>query len=357
MLRSFCYQAGTMVDTRFHRCSGSMTLGELLAAAGHETLVPESSAAKLTIAGAGDLAQARDDEIGFAADRRYRDALAGSAAAAVVATPALADDVPDGTVVVVDENAYDTFIDIVETLYPDAGDGGARQAAAATAGVDPSARLEPGVAVGPGAVIAAGCEIGEGTVIGPNAVLGPGVAIGRDSVIGAGASLEYTLAGDRVVVQAGARIGNSSFGFLPRPTGLRKIPQLGRAIVQDDVQIGANTVVDRGTLADTVIGEGTKIGNLVQIAHNCRIGRRCMIVGATAFAGSVTVGDHVIFGGAVKVVGFVHIGDGTIIQADTLVTKSCPPKSRLAGIPGRDVRQWRRDQAAFARLGRATKSS
>ncbi len=335
-----------------------MTLGELLAAAGHEDLVPEAqAAATLTIAGAGDLAQARDDEIGFAADRRYRDALAGSAAAAVVATPALAGDVPDSAVVVRDENAYDTFIDVIEALYPDAGDGGARRAAEATSGTDPSARLESGVVVGPGAVIAENCEVGEATVIGPNAVLGPGVAVGRGSVIGAGATLECTLAGDGVVIQPGARIGNSSFGFLPRPKGLRKIPQLGRAILQDGVQIGANTVVDRGTLADTVIGEGSKIGNLVQIAHNCRIGRRCMIVGATAFAGSVTVGDDVIFGGAVKVVGFVHIGDGTIIQADTLVTKSCPPKSRLAGIPGRDVRQWRRDQAAFARLGRATKSS
>lgn len=346
-----------MVDTRFYSCSGPTKLGELLAAAGHESLIPNSdSQAGLTIAGAGDLAQARDDEIGFAADARYRDALARSGAAVIVATPALAGDAPDGAVVLVDEDAYDTFIDIVEVLYPDRGDDGARRAAGAGTGVDPGAQLESGVEIGPGAVIGAGCEIGEGTVIGPNAVLGPGVAVGRNSMVGAGASLECTLAGDAVVIQPGARIGNSSFGFLPRAKGLRKIPQLGRAIVQDGVQIGANTVVDRGTLADTVIGEGTKIGNLVQIAHNCRIGRRCMIVGATAFAGSVSVGDGVIFGGAVKVVGFVHIGDGSIIQADTLVTKSCPPKSRLAGIPGRDVRQWRRDLAAFARLGRTTKS-
>ncbi|MEX0627840.1 MAG: UDP-3-O-(3-hydroxymyristoyl)glucosamine N-acyltransferase, partial [Cucumibacter sp.] len=217
--------------------------------------------------------------------------------------------------------------------------------------------LEGGIVIGPGAVIGPDCEIGTGTVIGANAVIGPGVAIGRHCAIGPGASLECTLAGDRVVIHAGARIGSEGFGFLPRPAGGRKIPQLGRVILQDGVEVGANSAIDRGTLADTVVGEGTKIDNLVQIAHNCRIGRHCQIAGASAFAGSASIGDHVLCGGHTKIVGLAHVGDHSIVYAEAGVTKSFPPHSRLAGFPARDVKQWRRDMAAVARLGRTTRDN
>lgn len=340
-----------MVDTRFHSCAGPMPLSDLLSAAGHEALSPGERSGTL-VEGAGDLAEARSTEIAFIADRRYLDALSGSRAGVIVASPEFADAAPQGRVVLEVEHAQDTFLDLLAVLYPKATGNAARRLAAAPTGVDPSARIEADVTVGAGAIVAAGAEIGEGTVIGPNVVVGPGVAIGRGSIVGAGVSLECALVGDRVTILPGARIGTESFGFLPRADGHRKVPQLGRVIIQNDVQIGANTVVDRGTLSDTVIGEGTKIGNLAQIAHNVRIGRNCMFVGTTAFAGTVTVGDNVTFGGAVRVVGFVHIGEGSTIQADTLVTKSCPPNSRLAGTPARDVRQWRREMAAVARLGR-----
>ena len=137
-------------------------------------------------------------------------------------------------------------------------------------------------------------EIGAATVIGPGAVIGPDVRIGRDCAIGANASITHALIGDRVIIHAGARIGQDGFGYLPGPGGHRKVPQLGRVIVQDDVEIGANTTIDRGASRDTVIGEGTKIDNLVQIAHNVTIGRHCLLAGQVGISGSVTVGDYVM---------------------------------------------------------------
>jgi UDP-3-O-[3-hydroxymyristoyl] glucosamine N-acyltransferase len=179
------------------------------------------------------------------------------------------------------------------------------------------------------------------------------VALGRRCVVGAGASLECTLAGDDVVIHAGARIGGEGFGFLPRADGAHKIPQLGRVILQNGVEIGANTSVDRGTLADTVVGEGTKIDNQVQVGHNVRIGRHCQIAGRSALSGSAALGDFVLIGGAGKIGGFVHLGDHAVVYANAGVTKSFAAGARLAGFPARDVKQWHRQVAAIARLGRA----
>ena len=154
----------------------------------------------------------------------------------------------------------------------------------------PAARLEANVTVDPLAVIGADAEIGAGTVIAAGAVIGPGVCIGRDCAIGAGATIQHALIGDRVIIHPGARIGQDGFGYLPGPQGHQKIPQTRRVIIQDDVEIGANSTIDRGSTRDTVIGEGTKIDNLVQIGHNCSIGRHCIIVSQTGISGSCQSG-------------------------------------------------------------------
>ena len=159
--------------------------------------------------------------------------------------------------------------------------------------VHPTAEIEDGVTVDPGAVIGPRAAIGAGTVIGANAVIGPDVQIGRDCSVGAGASIVHALIGDNVILHAGCRIGQDGFRYHPSPKGHVKVPQLGRVIIQDDVEIGANTAIDRGGSGDTVIGEGTKIDNLVQIGHNCMIGRHCIIVRECGLSGSVTLGDYV----------------------------------------------------------------
>jgi len=216
--------------------------------------------------------------------------------------------------------------------------------------VHPSARLEHGVTVDPGAVIGPGVEIGAGTVVCATAVIGPHVRIGRNSAIGPGASVIHALVGNNVIIHAGARIGSDGFGYQPSPSGHLKVPQLGRVVIQDDVEIGANSTVDRGALSDTVIGEGSKIDNLVQIAHNVVIGRHCIIVSQTGISGSTRLGDFVMLGGQVGVVGHITIGDGAQIAASSNVKGDVPPGVRWGGSPAKPVREWFREVATLRRL-------
>ncbi len=215
---------------------------------------------------------------------------------------------------------YRAFVTIARALFPDLlrpsslfGTTGR----SSEARIHPSARLEAGVTVDPLAVIGPDAEIGAGTLVAAGAAVGPSVAIGRDCVIGAGATVVHALIGDRVIIHPGARIGQDGFGFLPSLHGHIKIPQSRRVIIQDDVEIGANTTVDRGSTRDTVIGEGTKIDNLVQIAHNVTIGRHCLIAGQAGISGSVVLGDFVMLGGQVGIADHVSVGSRAQLGAQS----------------------------------------
>jgi len=212
------------------------------------------------------------------------------------------------------------------------------------------ARLEKGVTVDPGAVIGPGAEIGSGTLIGATAVIGPSVRIGRDCSIGAGSSVLHALIGNRVIIHPGVRIGQDGFGYVMAPTGHTKVPQIGRVIIQDDVEIGAGSTVDRGANRDTVIGEGTKIDNLVQIGHNVAVGRHCVLVAQTGISGSVTLEDFVVLGARVGVNNHVTIGEGAQIAATSIVHGDVPPGARWGGTPAKPVKQWFREMTILARL-------
>jgi len=215
------------------------------------------------------------------------------------------------------------------------------------------ARLEAGVVVEPGAVIGPGAEIGAGTVVGANAVLGPEVRIGRSCAIGATATIVAALIGDRVIIHPGAHIGQDGFGFALGPRGHLKVPQVGRVIIQDDVEIGAGVTIDRGANRDTMIGEGAKIDNLVQIGHNVVIGRHAILVAQSGVSGSSVIGDFAALGGQAGVAGHLKVGAGAQVAAAAGVMTDIPAGQRWAGAPAKPVREFFREVATLRRLAAA----
>jgi UDP-3-O-[3-hydroxymyristoyl] glucosamine N-acyltransferase len=206
------------------------------------------------------------------------------------------------------------------------------------------------VIVDPGAVIGQGVELGAGTIIGPNAVIGPGVRIGRDGSVGASTTILAALIGDRVIIHPGAHIGQDGFGFALGPRGHLKVPQIGRVIIQNDVEIGAGVTIDRGANRDTVIGEGAKIDNLVQIGHNVVIGRHAVLVSQSGVSGSSAIGDFAALGGQAGIAGHLTIGAGAQVAAAAGVMTDIPPGERWAGAPAKPVRKFFREVAAIKRL-------
>ena len=219
--------------------------------------------------------------------------------------------------------------------------------------VHPSAVLEDDVTVEPHAVVGPGASVGRGTIIGASAVIGANCQIGRDCRIGPNVTLQYALIGNRVILHPGVRVGQDGFGYSTGREGVLKMVQIGRVIIQDDVEVGANSAIDRGAVRDTVIGENTKIDNFVQIAHNCRVGRNCVIVGQVALAGSVTLGDGVAIGGQTGVNNHVTIGDGAQIAAVSSVAGDVPPGARWGGVPAKPVRDWFREVTWVTEMAKA----
>jgi UDP-3-O-[3-hydroxymyristoyl] glucosamine N-acyltransferase len=332
-----------MPDPQFFPEPAPLTLGEVAAVAG--VALPDGADPSLTLRGAAPIEGAGPHDLAYMDNARYGAALAATRAAACLVSARNAARVPAGTVALVAREPYRAFAQVLARLHPSAmRPGSAFGADGISPGsfVHPSARLEPGVVVDPGAVVGAGAEIGSGTVVGAGAVIGPEVRIGRLCSIGPGSTLQHALVGNRVIVHPGARIGQDGFGFAMGRTHL-KVPQTGRVIVQDDVEIGANTAIDRGASRDTVVGEGTKIDNLVQVAHNVVIGRHCVIVAGVGIAGSTTLEDYVVLGGQVGVVGHLRIGAGAQIAGSSNVATDVPPGARWGGTPAKPMREWFRE--------------
>ncbi len=289
----------------------------------------------------------------FIDGKRNAAMLGALRAAAVLCTEEAASQVPAGIAILATSRPQQAFAEVARLLFPAAirpqpvtGETGI----SAHAIIAPDAVLEEGAVVEAGAVIGAGAAIGRGAVIAPHAVVGAGCSVGRDTYIGPNATVQYAVIGDRVIVHPGAQIGQDGFGFLPGAAGLEKNPQIGRVIIQDDVEIGSNTTVDRGALSDTVIGEGTKIDNLVQVAHNVRIGRSCVIAGHCGLSGSVTLGDYVMLGGRVGIADHIAIGDRAQLAASSGVMTDIPAGERWAGSPAQPMRQAFREIAALRSL-------
>ena len=298
------------------------------------------------------LVEAGAGELSFFDNRKYLPQLEATKASACLVAPGFAGRVPAGTSVVLSETPYRAFALALHRFYPDALTPKSAMAVSSDPPVHPSARLEEGVTIEPGAVVGREAQIGRGTTVAAGALIGYRVTVGRGCYIGPGASVTHALIGDRVILHAGVRIGQDGFGFAMGPKGHLKVPQVGRVIIQDDVEIGANSCVDRGALKDTIIGEGTKIDNLVQIGHNVVIGRHCVIVGLVGISGSTELGDFVVMGGQSGAVGHIKIGTGAQIAGGAHPKDDVPPGARMGGTPAVPMLEYGRQIAAIRRLGR-----
>jgi UDP-3-O-[3-hydroxymyristoyl] glucosamine N-acyltransferase len=304
--------------------------------------------ADVTIRGVAPLDRAGPDHVSFFAHRRYAEQFAGSRAGVVLVAPELAEEPKGPTCRIVVPAPYEALLRVLPRLYA---------APAAEPGIHPTAVLGrgvvlgDGVAVGPYAVVERDARLGDGAVIGAHGHVGRGVEIGTGSELLPGVTL-YAGAriGRRVRLHAGVRIASDGFGYVFREGVHAKIPHVGRAIIEDDVEIGANSTVDRGSIDDTVIGAGTRIDNLVHVAHNVRIGRLCLIMAQVGIAGSARIGDGCVLAGQVGVSGHVTIGDGARLAAQAGVFGDVPAGETWSGYPARPHKESLRAQAAMFKL-------
>ncbi|WP_341760137.1 UDP-3-O-(3-hydroxymyristoyl)glucosamine N-acyltransferase [Candidatus Endowatersipora endosymbiont of Watersipora subatra] len=290
--------------------------------------------------------------LSFINNAKYLLAAQNTNASAVICSENHALSIPNDVAVLISKNPYKSFAKTMAQFFPlglkpqpQSGEMGI----SSHSSIHESAVLENDVIIESGAVIGPEAHIGARTFIGVNALIGRKVQVGRDASISSHASIIHAILGDRVIIHNGVRIGSDGFGFAMEKGGHLKIPQIGRVVIQDDVEVGANTCVDRGANRDTIIGEGTKIDNLVMIGHNVVIGRHCIIVGQAGVAGSAELGDYVVLGGKAAISGHVKIGKGAQIAGLSGVSGNVPPDVQWGGIPARPVKHWMREIASLKR--------
>lgn len=332
-------------DPRFFGEARPCALGALAQAVG-AALAPGADPAQI-VEGTAPLDAAGPGELSFLDNARYRDQLRVTRAGAVLVSKAQAPHVPQGTIALISAHPYKAYARAAARLHPaPRADPGVH----ASAVIDPSATIGESARIGPHVAIGAGAQIGPDAWIEAGAAIGDGVVLGAGVRIGAGASVSHALIGDNVRLYPGARVGQDGFGFAIDPAGHVKVPQLGRVVIGDNVEIGANTTIDRGAGPDTVIGDGAWIDNLVQIGHNVRIGRGAIIVAQVGISGSTTVGDLATLGGQVGVAGHLTIGAGARIGAQSGVMRNVAPGAELIGSPALPIRRFMRQVAVLARM-------
>jgi len=334
-----------MADQRFFTRKGPYRLEFLASEIGAE--VAMNSDTSLEIFDVGPLDAAGSGNLSFLDNQKYLSAFASSAASACVVAPKHAEKAPEGMALLLSKEPYKAYARAAALFYPMANP---------EPGISSAAVVAASATLGVGCRIDAGAVLGENVVLGPrchvaaNAVIGDAVTLGEATTIGANSSLSHCDIGSRVLLHPGVRIGQRGFGFAIDTGGHIKVPQLGRVIVGDDVEIGANTTIDRGSGPDTVVGDGTMIDNLVQVGHNVRIGKGCIIIAQSGVAGSTILEDFAVIAAQTGVAGHLRIGTGAQVGARSGVMRDVEPAARVLGSPAVPVRQFFRQVAAVERL-------
>jgi UDP-3-O-[3-hydroxymyristoyl] glucosamine N-acyltransferase len=339
-----------MADERFYQKSGPYTLQDLAVSCGATLgagVNPEQvirDVAPLHKAGAGHISCLHNP--------KYLDRFKATKASACLVSVDQAEYAPKGVAVLLSPQPYRAYGRVAALFYPPVKKNGEISPQAV---IHPTARIGKNCYIGPFAVIEAHAIIGDGCEIGSHTVIESGVEVGKECCIASHVTISHALLGKRVTVKPGARIGQKGFGFHMDEAGHLNIPQLGRVIIGDDVEIGANVTIDRGAEPDTIIGCGTRIDNLVQIGHNVQIGENCVIVAQAGIAGSTQLGRFVIVAGQVGIAGHLTIGDGVRIAGQSGVMRDIAKGETVAGFPAVTVQDWHRQTIALTRLIRKDK--
>jgi UDP-3-O-[3-hydroxymyristoyl] glucosamine N-acyltransferase len=334
-----------MADKRFFTVAGPFTLQELAGLTG--AVLTDMAAASRSMRDVAPLDTADENTVSFLDNRKYAGLFKTTKAGACFVRPELAAGAPAGTACLTHKNPYKAYALAAQAFYPAET---VREYRAPSAVIDPTAVLGRDCSVGPGVIIGRNVRVGNGCRIQAHAVIGDGVEMGDGCDIGPHTCLSHCILGNRIRLYPGVSVGRPGFGFAMDPAGFVSVPQLGRVLIGDDVEIGANTTIDRGAGPDTVIGEGTRIDNLVQIGHNVKIGRRCVIVAQTGVSGSTQFGDFVMAGGQSGFAGHLKIASGTRIAGQSGVMRNIDSSGEYMGCPAVPIRQFMRQMTLLSKM-------